>query len=103
LEPFASRFRQGTSCRSLERYITGLLTDLPCKSCKTIAQAVANTSLEQLLHLLTDAAWNPLTLDEQRVRRLVARSPANGVLVLDDTSLPRAMRRRVERCARMGA
>jgi SRSO17 transposase len=73
----------------MERYITGLLTDLPRKNCETIAQAVAATWLEQLQHLLTDAAWDPLALDAQRVRLLVQRSPAHGVLVLDDTGLPK--------------
>ena len=89
MEPFTSLFRRSTSHRSLERYVTGLLSDLPRKNCETIAQAVANTSLEQLQHLLTDAAWDPLALDEQRVRLLVERSPINGVLVLDDTGLPK--------------
>ncbi len=89
LEPFASLFRRSTSRRSLERYVTGLLSDLPRKNCEAIAQTVANTSLEQLQHLLTDAAWDPLALDEQRVRLLVEHSPANGVLVLDDTGLPK--------------
>jgi SRSO17 transposase len=89
LQPFAPLFRRATSRRSLERYVTGLLTDLPRKNCETIAQVVADTSLEQLQHLLTDATWDPLALDEQRVRLLVERSPANGVLVLDDTGLPK--------------
>jgi SRSO17 transposase len=89
LEPFAPLFRRATSRRLLERYVTGLLTDLPRKNCETIAQAVADTSLEQLQHLLTDATWDPLALDEQRVRLLVEGSPANGVLVLDDTGLPK--------------
>ena len=89
LEPFTSLFWRNTSRRSLERYVTGLLSDLPRKNCEAIAQAVANTSLEQLQHLLTDAAWDPLALDEQRVRLLVERSPTNGVLVLDDTGLPK--------------
>jgi SRSO17 transposase len=89
LAAFAPLFRRSTSHRSMERYITGLLTDLPRKNCETIAQAVAATSLEQLQHLLTDAAWDPQALDEQRVRRLTQRSPAHGVLVLDDTGLPK--------------
>jgi SRSO17 transposase len=89
LKPFAPLFRRATSRRSLERYVTGLLTDLPRKNCETIAQAVANTSLEQLQHLLTDAAWDPQALDEQRVRLLVERSPTREVLVLDDTGLPK--------------
>ena len=62
LAPFVPLFRRSTSRRSMERYVTGLLTDLPRKNCETIAQAVAPTSLEQLQHLLTDAAWDPLAL-----------------------------------------
>ncbi len=89
LEPFAPLFRRATSRRSLERYVTGVLTDLPRKNCEAIAQAVANTSLEQLQHLLTDAAWDPLALDEQRVRLLADHSPPQGILVLDDTGVPK--------------
>jgi SRSO17 transposase len=89
LKPFAPLFRRSTSRRSIERYVTGLLTDLPRKNCEAIAQAVAHSSLEQWQHLLTDATWDPLALDEQRVRLLVKRSPAHGVLVLDDTGLPK--------------
>ena len=77
LEPFAPLFRRATSRRSLERYVTGLLTDLPRKNCETIAQAVADTSLEQLQHLLTDATWDPLALDEQRVRRYGQAEPSS--------------------------
>jgi SRSO17 transposase len=69
LEPFAPLFRRATSRRSLERYVTGLLTDLPSKNCETIAQAVADTELQPWQHLLTDVTWDPLALDEQRVRR----------------------------------
>lgn len=89
LEPFAPLFRRATSRRSLERYVTGLLTDLPRKHCEASAHAVANTALEQLQHLLTDAAWDPWALDEQRVRLLVKHSPPQGILVLDDTGLPK--------------
>lgn len=89
LKPFAALFRRSTSHKSLERYVTGLLTDLPRKNCEAMAQAVANTSLEQLQHLLTDAAWDPLALDEQRVRWLIEHSPINGVLVLDEVGLPK--------------
>jgi SRSO17 transposase len=89
LEPFAPLFRRSTSRESLERYVPGLLTDLPQKNCDTIAAAVAETSTERLQHLLTDAVWEPLTLDQQRVRALVAQSPPHGLLVLDDTGLPK--------------
>jgi SRSO17 transposase len=89
LEPFASLFRRSTSRESVERYLTGLLTDLPRKNCDTIAAAVAGTSTERLQHLLTDATWDPQALDQQRVRTLVAQSPPHGLLVLDDTGLPK--------------
>jgi hypothetical protein len=45
---FAPIFRRSTSRESLERYVTGLLTDLPRKNCDTIAAAVAGTSTERL-------------------------------------------------------
>src|SRR5215470_16355490 len=89
LEPFAPLFRRSTSRASVERYLTGLLTDLERKNCDTIAVAVAGTSTERLQHLLTDAAWEPQALDQQRVQALVAQSPPAGLLGLDDTGLPK--------------
>ena len=89
LEPFAPLFRRSQSRHSLERYMTGLLTDLDRKNCDTIAAALAGTSTERLQHLLTDADWDSLELDGARVRSLSARSPKGGVLVLDDTSFPK--------------
>jgi SRSO17 transposase len=90
LEPFAPLFRRQTSRDSMERYLTGLLTDLPHKTCDTIADVIAGTSVERLQHLLTDAAWNPLELDEARVKRLLALHPVtDGILVFDDTGLPK--------------
>src|SRR3712207_4188996 len=87
---FPPLFRPSQSRHSLERYVTGLLTDLDRKNCDTIAAAVAGTSTERLQHLLTDADWDPRELDAARVRSLSARSPQQGgVLVLDDTSLPK--------------
>jgi SRSO17 transposase len=89
LAPFAPIFRRSTSRESLERYVTGLLTDLPRKNCDTIAAAVAGTSTERLQHLLSDATWEPQALDQHRVQTLVAQSPPQGLLVLDDTGLPK--------------
>jgi SRSO17 transposase len=74
LAPFAPLFRRAQSRASLERYVTGLLTDLPRKNCGTIAGATT----ERLQHLLTDADWDPEQLDEARVRRLAAVSPRRG-------------------------
>jgi SRSO17 transposase len=89
LAPFAPLLHNAQSRHSLHRYLTGLLSDLPRKNCDTIAATVAGTSPERLQHLLTDALWDPVTLDEARVRWLSARSPAGGILVLDETGLPK--------------
>src|SRR5260221_5152541 len=90
LEPFAPLFRRHTSRDSMERYLTGLLSDLPHKTCDTIADVIAGTTIERLQHLLTDAAWDPLSLDEARVKRLLMLHPVtDGILVFDDTGLPK--------------
>lgn len=90
LEPFAPLFRRVQSRQSLERYMTGLLTDLDRKNCDTIAAAVAGTSTERLQHLLTDAEWDPSELDAARVRSLGQKSPREGgILLIDDTSFPK--------------
>ena len=90
LAPFAPLFQRHTSRDSMERYLTGLLTDLPHKTADTIAAAVAGTSTERLQHLLTNASWDALALDELRVQHLLAAHPSTaGVLVLDDTGLPK--------------
>jgi SRSO17 transposase len=89
LEPFAPLFRRSQSRHSLERYVTGLLTDLDRKNCDTIAAAAAATSTERLQHLLTDADWDSKELDGARVRSLSEKSPKGGILVLDDTSFPK--------------
>ena len=89
LAPFAPLVHNAQSRHGLHRYLTGLLSDLPRKNCDTIAATVAGTSPERLQHLLTDAQWEPQTLDEARVRALSARSPTGGILVLDETGLPK--------------
>src|SRR5579862_8437804 len=89
LAPFASLLHRAESRASLERYVTGLLTDLPRKNCDTIAAALAGTSAERLQHLLTDATWDAAALDEARVNALVPLSPPDGILAIDDTGLPK--------------
>lgn len=89
LRSFMRVFRRDQTMQSMERYVTGLLTDLERKNCDTIAAAVAGITSERLQHLLTDAAWEAQSLDERRVRGLVQGSPKDGVLILDDTGLPK--------------
>ena len=89
LESFAPLFGRSTNRESLERYGTGVLTDMPRKNCDTIAAAVAEPSTERLQHLLTDAAWQPQALDQHRLTAQVAQSPPQGICVVDDTGLPK--------------
>jgi SRSO17 transposase len=89
LAPFAPLLHNAQSRHSVHRYLTGLLSDLARKNCDTIAATIAGTSPERLQHLLTDALWEPQALDEARVRWLSARSPTGGILVLDETGLPK--------------
>jgi hypothetical protein len=44
LGSFQVRFRRPEGAETLERYMTGLLTERPNKTCDTIAQAVPGTS-----------------------------------------------------------
>jgi SRSO17 transposase len=89
LAPFAPLLHNTQSRQSLHRYLTGLLSDLPRKNCDTLAATVAGTSPERLQHLLTDARWEPQTLDEARVRWLSMHRPPGGILILDETGLPK--------------
>ncbi|HMB07358.1 MAG TPA: hypothetical protein VKP69_26960, partial [Isosphaeraceae bacterium] len=58
LDPFRVPFARSEGPHALERYLTGLLTELPNKNCDTIAQSVPGTSEQQLQGLLTTMAWD---------------------------------------------
>lgn len=86
LAGFEVHFTQRPSARSLERYITGLLTEAPHKNCDTLAQILPGTSEQRLQYLLTDMAWDHEDLNRQRVRRMLTLpSEGDAVLVVDDT------------------
>jgi SRSO17 transposase len=74
----------------LERYPTGLLTELPHKNWDTIAQAVPGTSEQRLQTFLTNVQWDAEDLNRQRAMRMIAETRLeDGVLVLDDTGFPK--------------
>ena len=90
LGAFQVRFRRPEGAQALERYMTGLLTELPNKNCDTIAQAVPGTSAQRLQEFLTNMQWDAEDLNRQRVQKMVAEATlGDGVLVLDDTGLPK--------------
>jgi SRSO17 transposase len=90
LGSFQVRFRRPEGADALERYTTGLLTELPNKNCDTIAQAVPGTSEQRLQEFLTNMQWDEDDLNGQRVHKMVVEATlGDGVLVLDDTGFPK--------------
>jgi SRSO17 transposase len=90
LAAFQVRFRRPEGRQALERYTTGLLTELPTKNCDTMAQAVPGTSAQRLQEFLTNRPWDEADLNRQRVQKMVAEATlGDGVLVLDDTGFPK--------------
>lgn len=86
LAPFEVHFVQRPSARSLERYVTGLVTEHPVKNCDTLARVLPATSEQRLQYLLTDMAWDQEDLNRQRVRRMLALpTEGDAVLIFDDT------------------
>jgi SRSO17 transposase len=86
LSPFKVRFRRPEGEAALERYLTGLLTELPNKHCDTMAEAVPGTSEQCWQELLTNMPWDEQDLNRQRVEKLIAEATlGNGVLMFDDT------------------
>ena len=86
LSPFRVHFSQSNSADTLERYLTGLLTDHPHKNCETLAAVVPGTTPQRLNNLLTEMIWEEADLNRQRVKQMVGLgSEGDGVLVFDDT------------------
>src|SRR3954463_4565327 len=86
LAPFRVHFKRSEGPQTLERYLTGLLTEHPNKKCETIAQVVPNTSEQRLQGLMTELDWGQDDLNRQRVQTM-AQLPTegDGVLIFDDT------------------
>ena len=90
LGAFQVRFRRPEGREALERYTTGLLTELPNKNGDTIAQAVPGTSAQRLQEFLTNMQWDEEDLNRQRVAKMIAEATTgDGVLVFDDTGFPK--------------
>jgi SRSO17 transposase len=86
LSAFTVRFRRPEGEAALERYLTGLLTELPDKHCDTMAEAVPGTSEQCVPEFLTNMPWDAQDLNRQRVEKLIAEATlGNGVLIFDAT------------------
>src|SRR5262244_3846243 len=90
LGAFRVRFHRPEGQHALERYPTGLLTELPNKNGDTIAQAVPGTSEQRVQEFRTTMPWEAEDLKRQRVDQMVAAAPlGDGVWVFDETGLPK--------------
>ncbi len=90
LSTFRVRFRRPEGREALERYTTGLLTELPNKNGDTIAQAVPGTSAQRVQEFLTNMQWDEEDLNRQRVQKMFAEvTRGDGVLIVDDTGFPK--------------
>jgi len=86
LATFQVRFRRPEGEEALERYLTGLLTEVPNKNCDTMAAAVPGTSEQRLQEFLTNMHWDEQDLNRQRVEKMIAEATiGQGVRIVDDT------------------
>jgi SRSO17 transposase len=86
LSTFNLKFRRSEGEAALERYLTGLLTELPNKNCDTMATAVPGTSEQRWQGLLTNMQWDEDDLNRQRVAKMITDATVgNGLLIFDDT------------------
>jgi SRSO17 transposase len=86
LSTFKVRFRRPEAQAALERYLTGLLTELPNKNCDPMAQAVPGTHEQRLQGFLTTMPWDEADLNRQRVEKMIAEAIiGNGGLIFGAT------------------
>jgi SRSO17 transposase len=88
LGTFQVRFRRPEGREALERYTTGLLTELPNKNGDTLAQAVPGTSAQRLQEFLTNMPWDEADLNRQHVQKM-SPDATRGEGVVDDTAFPK--------------
>lgn len=90
LEPFAGLVRRAASREAMERYTTGLLADLPRKTASDMGRALPGTNGQRLQEFLTRSVWDSRAMDCLRIEHMVKdASVGEGVVVIDDTGLPK--------------
>jgi len=90
LRPFREHFYRCESLHTLERFATGLLSNLQRKSGAGVAQAVADLSEGAAYRLMAETEWDEAAFNRQRVGTMLAGWVAgDGVLVVDEGSYPR--------------
>lgn len=86
LAPFAHHFKRSEGRGDLERYSTGLLSDIPRKNGDTIAQVIPGTNAQKTQELLTRIHWDAADFNAQRIELMRDKVRlGDGVIILDDT------------------
>ena len=90
LSSFDKYFVRSEGRESLERYSTGLLSDIPRKNGETIEDNVPGTSYQRLQSLTTSIQWDEKGSDQERVERMRDNvSLGDAALINDDTGHPK--------------
>jgi len=90
LSSFDGYFVRSEGRESMERYSTGLLSDIPRKNGETIEDGVPGTNNQRLQSLLTGIQWNHYGANQERVEQMRNHVYlGDGVLIHDDTGLPK--------------
>ncbi len=86
LRPFGKLVRFRQSREALERYATGLLSDVGRKTASEIGRALPDTNGQRLQEFLTRTAWNAGEMDRLRIGHMLGHASVGaGVLIIDDT------------------
>jgi SRSO17 transposase len=88
LGPFGALVRRSESKHALERYTTGLLSDLTSKTAAQMGRSLPGTNDQRLQEFLTNTAWEAGEMDRLRIAHMLDHaSVGDGVLVVDDTGI----------------
>ncbi len=86
LQPFGKLVRFRQSREALERYATGLLSDVGRKTTAGMGRALPGTNGQRLQEFLTSTAWEAAEMDRLRIVHMLKQASVGaGVLVIDDT------------------
>jgi SRSO17 transposase len=90
LSTYDRYFVRSEGRESLERYSTGLLSDIPRKNGQTIEDNVPGTNYQRLQSLSTVIQWDEKGANQERAKGMRDEvSLGDGVLITDDTGHPK--------------
>lgn len=90
LEPFGQLLVRSENRAAMERYATGLLSDVSRKTASEIGRSLPDTNGQRLQEFLTRTDWQFQQMDRLRIRHMREHaSVGDGVLIIDDTGLPK--------------